>query len=67
MLPYSEMRGHCLTTGLQLLIIRSDVEKNPEQAAFWRKEVMRTVGVLTVPEDWRSVIESQSIKEANEP
>jgi hypothetical protein len=60
MLPYCRGREHCLATGLQLLIIRSDVERHPGQAAFWRKEILQTSGLLKVKEDWRSVIEVEA-------
>ncbi len=66
MLPYSESREHCLITGLQLLIVRSDVEHNPDRASFWRKEMLQTSGLLAVTEDWRSIIEAvePEVKEA---
>lgn len=56
MLPYSEGRGHCLVTGLQLYLIRADVEAHPERAEHWRSALLRTSGVMTEPKDWRSVI-----------
>jgi hypothetical protein len=58
MLPYCESRAHCLATGLQLLIIRSDVERNPDRAAFWRREILQTSGLLKVTADWHSVIDA---------
>ena len=67
MLPYSESRGHCLVTGLQLLIIRNDIERNPERATFWRNEILETAGLLTVTADWRSVIEKMEPEVSGEP
>ena len=57
MLPYSESRSHCLITGLQLLIVRNDIETNPERAAYWRREILGASGILHGTEDWQSVIQ----------
>lgn len=46
MLPYSEGRGHCLVTGLQLYLIRADVEAHPEHAENWRKALLETKNVF---------------------
>jgi hypothetical protein len=56
MIPYSKGRGHCLATGLQLFLIRADVEKDSTRAEYWRKRLLKTKGVLTTPTDWRPVI-----------
>jgi hypothetical protein len=56
MLPYSEGRGHCLLTGLQLFLIRADVEANSKRAAHCRKKLLDGVGILEEPTDWRTVI-----------
>ncbi|MDA2804973.1 hypothetical protein [Nocardiopsis suaedae] len=56
MIPYCEGRQHCLVTGLQFFVIRDDVEKNPERAEHWRRELLNTVGRMTGCDDWRSVL-----------
>ncbi len=52
MLKYSKSRGHCLVSGLQLFVIREEVEANPNRAEFWRKKIMKTSGVLAGATDW---------------
>lgn len=57
MLPYCESRAHCLVTGLQLLVIRGEVERSPDRAAFWRRAILQTSGILKGTGDWRSTID----------
>jgi len=64
MVPYSEGRGHCLLTGLQLFLIQADVEANPDRAEYWREAIFKTNGVLKEPTDWRSVIQVTETEEA---
>lgn len=56
MIPYSAGREHCLITGLQLFIIRAEVEADPSKAEFWRQKILKTSGVLEDVPDWRSVL-----------
>ncbi|WP_150253122.1 hypothetical protein [Nocardiopsis deserti] len=63
MIPYCEGRQHCLVTGLQLFVIRDDVEKNPERAEHWRRELLNTVGRMTGCDDWRSVLRETRSKD----
>ena len=64
MLPYCKSRNHCLITGLQLFVIRADVEKNPGQAEHWRKAFLETAGQVAGCEDWRSVIQETIVTTA---
>ena len=57
MRPYCESRAHCLVTGLQLLVIRGEVERSPDRAAFWRRAILQTSGILKGTGDWRSAID----------
>ncbi|SCE71632.1 hypothetical protein GA0070558_103290 [Micromonospora haikouensis] len=57
MLPYCIGREHCLVTGLQLFVIRSEVERDPNQAAHWRKTLLQTSGKIDGCDDWRAVVE----------
>lgn len=66
MVPYSEGRGHCLLTGLQLFLIQADVEADPDRAEYWRKTLLKTRGVLKDPTDWRSVVQVTETEEAEE-
>lgn len=54
MIPYCESRGHCLITGLQLFLIRSEIEKDPSRAEHWRAAIMGNSGTLAGVNDWRS-------------
>lgn len=63
MVPYSKGRGHCLLTGLQLFLIRADVETNADRAAHWRKALFGTKGILKKPDDWRAVIQLTETEE----
>jgi hypothetical protein len=56
MLPYCQSREHCLITGLQLFVLRSDVEKIPDRAEYWRNRLLEASGMITGCEDWQSVI-----------
>ncbi len=56
MISYSKSRGHCLVTGLQLFVIKNEVEQNPKRAAFWRKKLLDSKGRLSGVRDWRTVI-----------
>jgi hypothetical protein len=57
MIPYSTSREHCLVTGLQLFVIRAQVEADSNQAAHWRKALLETVGCISGCDDWRSMLE----------
>lgn len=56
MIPYCKGRDHCLITGLQMFVIRADVEAKPDRAEFWRKKLMQTSGTLVGAKDWPKVI-----------
>jgi hypothetical protein len=56
MLPYSKSRNHCLATGLQLFIMRSQIESGSLSAEQARRTLLETVGVLTGYEEWRTVL-----------
>jgi hypothetical protein len=62
MLPYCEGRGHCLVTGLQLFVIRHEVEKNVNRASYWRNQLLNTSGQLVGAEDWKSIIHEVKIE-----
>jgi hypothetical protein len=64
MLPYCKSRNHCLVTGLQLFVIRADVEKNPSRAEHWRKALLQTAGQVVGCEDWPSVIQETMVTTA---
>lgn len=57
MIPYSKSRGHCLVTGLQLFIMRSEIEKNPIMAESFRQKILETSGVLDGLNDWTSIVQ----------
>lgn len=56
MLPYCEGRDHCLVTGLQLFMIRHEIESDGSKAVYWREKMLQTKGRLTDVPDWRTVI-----------
>ena len=56
MLPYAVSRGHSLVTGLQLFVIRADVERDPERASIWRKKLLTSVGAVEGADGWRELI-----------
>ena len=58
MVPYSTSRSHCLVTGLQLFLIRSEVENDPARAEHWRKQLLESSGIIEGADDWQSVIET---------
>jgi hypothetical protein len=66
MLPYSKRRGHCLITGLQLFVIRADVEGNPDRAERWRKLLLSTKGIVAQAKDWRKVIQETKTAETED-
>ena len=66
MLPYCKGRGHCLMTGLQLFVIRADVDANPDRAKYWRDLLLKTKGVLGQARGWQSVIQPTQTTEAGE-
>jgi hypothetical protein len=66
MLPYSEGRAHCLVSGLQLFLIRAEVEQDPERAAHWRKVLMESKGTITTP-GWKSVLQEEHQEAPGEP
>jgi hypothetical protein len=57
MVPYSKGRGHCLISGLQMFVIRAEVEANPDKAESWRKVLLKTKGPVTKAKNWQSVIQ----------
>ena len=56
MLPYAKSRKHCMITGLQLFVIREEIETNVDRAEYWRKKIMKTSGVLAGAKDWAKTI-----------
>ncbi|WP_280510872.1 hypothetical protein [Nocardia farcinica] len=56
MVPYSVSREHCLMTGLQLFVIRAEIEENPSRAEYWRKEILRTSGIIKGADDWKTIL-----------
>ncbi|ROS38409.1 hypothetical protein [Amycolatopsis thermoflava] len=46
MLPYSEARGHCLVSGLQLLNMARIALEQPEERAALARKLLNTVGVM---------------------
>ncbi|SCF29447.1 hypothetical protein GA0074695_5255 [Micromonospora viridifaciens] len=61
MIPYSTSRGHCLITGLQLFVMRCDLEENPNRAEHWRKRILDTSGVFSDCTEWAAVIQEISV------
>jgi len=57
MLKYSETRGHCLITGLQLLNISFEVEKYPEKKEDLINSLFETIGVYKDFRNWSDYIE----------
>ncbi len=57
MLPYSTSRNHCLITGLQLFVIRADVENDPNRAKHWRNKILQTAGKIDDCDDWQTLIQ----------
>jgi hypothetical protein len=66
MIPYSQSRGHCLITGLQLFVIRSEVEKDPTAASQWRKKLIETSGLLPGADKWQAVIQKSPAEKPEE-
>ncbi|WP_431881193.1 hypothetical protein [Micromonospora chalcea] len=60
MIPYSASRGHCLISGLQLFVMRSDLQRDPSRAEYWRRQILETSGVFDECADWRTVIHEVS-------
>ncbi len=58
MLPYSQNRGHCLITGLQLLGMYLDCKDKPEKRAEMIKKIFDTVGEFDEYRDWSSFLVS---------
>lgn len=56
MIPYSRRRQHCLVTGLQLFIIRHEVEQDPDRSAYWRTRLLNTDGPLSGVPEWQTVL-----------
>lgn len=56
MLPYCVSRDHCLMTGLQLFVIRSEIEADASRAEYWRDKILKTAGVIDGADDWQSVL-----------
>jgi hypothetical protein len=63
MLPYCQGRGHCLVTGLQLFVMRALVEKDANQAEYWRRKLLETVGPVAGCDDWRSIMQETLVGE----
>jgi hypothetical protein len=60
MLPYCKARGHCLVTGLQLFVIRSEVASDPGTAKKWREKLLNTKGKMTGVKRWTSVLRQET-------
>jgi hypothetical protein len=58
MIPYCRGRNHCLITGLQLFIVRAEVEATPSRAEYWRRTLLGTSGKVSGCDDWRSTIKT---------
>ncbi|MGW4635964.1 hypothetical protein ACWEMY_24600, partial [Nocardia sp. NPDC004415] len=56
MLPYCVSREHCLMTGLQLFVIRSEIEADASRAEYWRDKILKTSGIIDGADDWQSVL-----------
>jgi hypothetical protein len=65
MIPYSAGREHCLITGLQLFVIRAEVDAKPARAEHWRKKILETSGVLEGADDWRAILMRAESDEAD--
>jgi hypothetical protein len=63
MLPYCEGRDHCLVTGLQLFLIRHEVERDANKAACWRGRLLGTKGRLVDVPDWQTVVKETKTSE----
>lgn len=57
MLSYCQSRAHCLVSGLQLFVLRAELEANPDAAGSWRTKLLSTDGVLDGATNWQSIIE----------
>ena len=53
MINYSTSRQHALLTGLQLFVIRQQVEAGEVTAETWRKTLLETVGRFEGCDDWQ--------------
>src|SRR5207248_9381894 len=56
MLPFSQSRGHCLATGLDLFVTRAEIQADASRAVYWRQKMLATAGRLADVPDWRSVL-----------
>ena len=56
MIPYCKSRKHCLVTGLQLFVIREEIESDHARSAYWRKKLLQTSGRLSGAKDWQKFI-----------
>lgn len=56
MLKYCIGREHCLVTGLQMFVIREEIEADPSRAEYWRKALLDTAGVLLEARDWQNYL-----------
>lgn len=56
MLPYSEGRGHCLATGLDLFVIAREIDADPSKTQLWREKILATNGRLTGVPEWQTVL-----------
>lgn len=56
MIGYSTTRNHALVTGLQLFVIRQQIEKFEVTAAEWRQRLLQTSGRLTGCDDWEKYL-----------
>jgi len=61
MLPYSVTRNHCLVTGLQLFVMRAEVEADANRAVDARGALLRTAGPLEGYDDWQSIIQETKV------
>ncbi|MDE9364446.1 hypothetical protein PZ938_02405 [Luteipulveratus sp. YIM 133132] len=66
MIKYSTSREHCLTTGLQLFVIKEQIESGDAAAEAWRKKILATNGRLEDVPDWRTYIALESLQSDSE-
>jgi polyhydroxyalkanoate synthesis regulator phasin len=63
MMPYAKSRNHCLVTGLQLYVIRSEIESKKTSAKEWRQKLLSTSGRVSGCDNWRAVLRKVELDE----
>ncbi len=63
MLPYCKGRGHSLITGLDLFVIRADIEADATRVEHWRSEILSASGRLIGVPHWKNVITQTTAEE----